>query len=221
MFVYIILAIACGLIFGYVFLSTYRAKLKRTATEEGVIVFGEKIPFQDYLSLCNTCIAYLLISPEKKVDMTLFISKEKFVGDSWKDSMRMIRETINRFPIVYCDWPGDTTFMVNENETLDKLEAYQMKTQSDEYIIPLFDIGLVSRNPNLFSSSTKYQQANTALNVFKSRDVQIFTDPKTDEIVEGLETLGNDDYVVPVVHYSDRHVVTPKQNIPDYITTRN
>ena len=208
MSVYIILAVSIALIAFYIARTESKKREFKAAEQEGIEVFGVKIPTQDYFSLCNTCIAYLLCSPTKKVDMKLFISKEHFDGTSWRDSMLMIQETVNKYPIVQCVWNGDTTFSVDESGTLKKIEEYQKHTRSDDYIIPLFDIGLIGRNPDLFSASTKYQQAKTAENVLGTTIVSHFADPNTSYVKDSLADMAEPDYVAHVVHSGPRHIST-------------
>lgn len=184
-----------------------RKKKKNKEKVEGVEFFGEKITTQDYFSFCNTCIAYLLISQEKKLDLTTFISEKKLEDNKGKESMRMLEQTINLFPIISCTWDGGTVFSIDETKTIEKLEIYQKNTQNDDYIIPLFDVGLVSRNPKLFNTATRYQQAKTAEKVLTTRGVgDMFQG--TEEIVQGLDDLSvkGSDYVVPQVYYSSRNI---------------
>lgn len=174
---------------------------------EGVFLFGEKVTTQDYFSFCNTCIAYLLIDNTKTLDMKNFIQEDKILSEDGKESMRMIEQTINLFPIISCTWIGGTTFVVDEEKTIKKIEEYQKNTKSDDYVIPLFDVGLVSRNPNLFTISTRYQQAKTAEKILTTRGVGDQFDG-TEEIVKGLNELADNDkkYITPRVFYSERNV---------------
>lgn len=174
---------------------------------EGVMLFGEKVTTQDYFSFCNTCIAYLLIDKSKTLDMKNFIPEDKLTSKEGKESMRMIEQTINLFPIISCTWLGDTTFVVDDEKAIKKIEEYQKNTKGDDYVIPLFDVGLVSRNPNIFTISTRYQQAKTAEKILTTRGVGDQFEG-TDEIVKGLNDLAEDDkkYVTPRVFYSDRNI---------------
>ena len=204
--VYIMLTVAIAAIIWYIVINESKKKKNAIAEKEGVLVFGENIPMQDYLSLCNTCIAYLICSPTKKVDMTLFIAKDKFQTDDYKSSMLMLRDSINKFPIIQCNWSGGTILEVDEMGTIKKIETYQKATQSDDYIIPLFDLGLIARNPKLFSTSTKYQQAKTAQDVMTARTVTLSKDPATEVVEQSIAKMYDDKFITPVVFKSPRHL---------------
>ena len=184
-----------------------RKRKKKIEKIEGVTLFGEKVTTQDYFSFCNTCIAYLLIDSEKALDLKLFIPEKKLESPKAQESMRMIEQTINLFPIISCVWDRGTKFIVDEEKTIKKVETYQKSTKTDDYIVPLFDIGLVSRNPNLFNASTQYQQAKTIEKILTTKGIGDQFEG-TDEIVRGLNTLSEDGekYVVPAVFFSERNM---------------
>lgn len=212
--VYILMAITIISIFTYIFYSEYQKKIKRLERTESIEVFGVKMPLQDYISLCNSCIAYLLCSPTKKVDMKMFINKDKLIGE-WRSSMIMIRDTINIYPIIHCIWNGETGFEIDEAATLKKIELYQKSTQSDEYIIPMFDIGLIMRNPDLFSVSTKYQQARTASAILNLKVVNEFIDSDITLLEDNIEKIPEEDYKTPDYVEGPNHVIeiAPKEDM--------
>ena len=199
--------VALGMIF-LMFVSMIildRHKRKRQIENlEGVYLFGEKITTQDYFSFCNTCIAYLLIAQEKYIDMKLFIQEKKLETNSGRESMRMIERTINLFPIVSCILDG-TKLLLDEEKTIKKIEEYQKNTQKDDYIIPLFDIGVVSRNPKIFNLSTRYQHMKIVENILTSRYISDQFE-EIGGIVKGLQELSCDKYKTPDIYYSHRNI---------------
>lgn len=204
---WIVIGTVIFVLFGVIIILENKKRKKKIDSIEGVMLFGEKVTTQDYFSFCNTCIAYLLIDESKTLDMKNFIPEEKLTSNDGKESMRMIEQTINLFPIISCTWLGDTTFVVDDEKTIKKIEDYQKNTKSDDYVIPLFDVGLVSRNPNIFTISTRYQQAKTAEKILTTRGIGDQFEG-TEEIVKGLNDLAEDDknYITPRVFYSDRNV---------------
>ena len=184
-----------------------RSKKKKNDAEiEGVLLFGEKVTTQDYFSFCNTCIAYLLIDQTKTLDLAGFIQEEKLKSESGKESLRMIEQTINMFPIIACKRIKDAVFIVDETKTIEKIEIYQNLTKSDDYVIPLFDMGLITRNPNIFTVSTRYQQAKTIEKILKSKGVGDQFQA-TESIIKGLAKIAiGKHYEVPEIMYSDRNI---------------
>lgn len=198
---------AVVLVLGIIFMMERNKRKKKIEEIEGVILFGEKVTTQDYISFCNTCISYLLISIDKKLDMSLFIQEEKLKAKDSQESMRMIEQTINLFPIIQCKWVKDYVFIVDEEKTIKKIEDYQNNTGSDDYVIPLFDVGVVSRNPNIFTISTRYQQAKTVEQILTTRGIGDQFEG-TEDIVKGLNSLANNDekYITPDILYSERNM---------------
>lgn len=194
-------------VLGIIFWMERKKSKKMKEKMEGVHFFGEKVTTQDFFSFCNTCAAYLLIDEKKTLDLKNFVPEDKLKSKKGKESLRMIEQTINLFPIISCTWLKDAIFIVDEAKTVEKIENYQKNTQTDDYIVPLFDVGLISRNPKIFNVSTKYQQAKTAETVLTTRGIGDQFEAHGD-IVKGLETLAEDEdnYETPDILYSERNI---------------
>lgn len=195
------------IIIGAIMFFLERSKRKKKIEElEGVLLFGVKVTTQDYFSFCNTCIAYLLIDEKKTLDLAGFIQEDKLKSDAGKESLRMIEQTINMFPIIACKRIQDAIFVVDEEKTIQKIEAYQENTKSDDYVIPLFDMGLVTRNPDIFTISTRYQQAKTVEKILNAKGVGDQFQA-TEPIIKGLAKIAiGKHYEVPDVMFSDRNI---------------
>lgn len=191
---------------GIIFYLEREKRQKKIDKAEGVVFFGEKITTQDYFSFCNTVIAYLMISDPKRIDLSKFIAREKIESENGKESMRMIEQTINLFPIISCTWEKDGILYVNEEETIKKTAEYQKTTKSDDYLLPLFDVGLIARAAGLFNTSTRYQQAKTVENILTTKGVGDQFEC-TDDILKGLSKITfNKGYKAPDVMYSNRNI---------------
>lgn len=203
----LVILMTVAIVVGIIFLVERHKRQEKLDKLEGVMLFGEKVTTQDYFSFCNTCIAYLLIDEKKTLDLAGFVDGERLSSPAGKESLRMIEQTINLFPIISCTLLRDAIFVVNEEKTVEKIEAYQNLTHADDYIIPLFDVGLIQRNPNIFNISTRYQQAKTVENILTTRGVGDQFDA-TQDIVNGLSKVAINDkkYKVPDILYSERNV---------------
>lgn len=203
----VVMATAVFFVLAIIFMVERKKRRQHIDNIEGVMLFGEKVTTQDFFSFCNTCAAYLLIDKKKKIDLKNFVPEDKLKAESGKESLRMIEQTINLFPIVACKLMPDAIFVVDEAKTIEKVAAYQKNTENDDYIVPLFDVGLISRNPKIFNIPTRYQQAKTAETVLATRGVGSEFEGH-EEIVKGLETLSENEenYKTPDVLYSSRNV---------------
>ena len=135
-----------------------KKKEKDYEENEGVLLFGIKMTTADFFSFINTCVSHLMLDNDHELDLKKFINSEFLASDKYKKSVYLIERTINAYPIVSCFYVGNFKYKINTHDTLKKYERYQHETKHDDYIIPIFDMGVIARNPGLFNTPTRYQQ---------------------------------------------------------------
>lgn len=147
----------------------YKQHKKRLETKhkEGISLYGYKVNTYDFMSIINSMIAYIAIYDE--MDVSKFFSDDfTRKGDRDKTNL-LIERVINEYPIIGCKYVGDNKFVKDEGLIAKKCEQYQKETGRDDYIIPLFDTGVVKEYPELFNFGTKFQQAQSLENLLKGR----------------------------------------------------
>lgn len=136
--------------------------------EEGIDLFGYHIPTNDFISIIQTLACYLMSSDENTIQIANFISDEFLDRADFNGSCHIIEDAINELPIVHCRYVGRGRFVLDQTKTIHKYELYQEESKGDDYIIPMFQANVVSRNASFFNFPTRYQQECVVRRILRS-----------------------------------------------------
>lgn len=138
-----------------VFYVKEQAKKREYDRNNSVRIFGYMINDKDFFSLCNTLVAYIMCYRE--IDLRYFLNLD-YLRITQDEDFHIIENIINMYPCIACKYIGNYTFRLDEEGVSKKCEKYQQETGNDDYIVPLFEIGLIERNEKFFNVQTRYQQ---------------------------------------------------------------
>lgn len=183
------LVITASLLFIAYILRTVYVEMKRAKIfkeEEGVRLFKMKIHTMDYFDLINSLVSYIMIYRE--IDLHDFFDRNTLRLGKDAD-FHFIEESINHYPIVACTYIGDGRYKLNEYKMSEKYAYYQEQTKRDDYLIPLFDLTLINKYPELFNYSMKFQQTINTKNMLNTHLGDRFDE--VDLVLEDLEDYEN------------------------------
>lgn len=131
-------------------------KKREYERKNGIKIFGYRMNDKDFFSFCNTLVAYLICYRE--IDLKKFLNTDYLRVTIRDVDFHTIENIINLYPCIACKYVGNYKFKLDEDAIAKKCEKYQKETGNDDYMIPLFEIGLIQRNENFFNLQTRYQQ---------------------------------------------------------------
>ena len=140
--------------------------------EHSVSLFGHRMSDNDFVSFIQTCGAYLLANFDNVLDLAVFLNRDDLRYRKYHDDFRKIEEAINNLPYIYCHHVGDGKYVVDETETARKYAIHAERTQTDNYIYPMFQMDVIARNEELFSFVSKWHGTEVAKAILSGHEVK-------------------------------------------------
>ena len=175
------------------------SKIKKSINyDDKILLFGVPVTPNDFISIIQTLGAYLKSSVDNTIDLKDFIDEELLRYPGIDGNFTLIERCLNQLPLVACIHMGKGKYVVDEKTLVKKYEKYQKQTQRDDYILPLFQADVVSRNPNLFNFATKYQHNETTAIILRS-DIMNMVLAKTEDIINKINEDCDRNYIKDLV----------------------
>lgn len=191
-----------------------RSKIKNTTPK--IFVFGKDMFLEDFISLINTLIGYLMIDlsteiynqnhPNEKMSrgLNIYDYLKKPVSE---DDLLFIERVINLYPIISVIYAGNGIFKVDINKSAKKIEEYQEQTRTDNYIMPIFNFAMINRNKSIFTFSTIFSNTRVIDSIVENKCLtEKFDNNKG--VAKELQSMEFDkEYESKMFHLPDDNVV--------------